>query len=83
MFPSLLNFQISEREITSVYFRTNFVPTVIPQTNNGVIYIPNLTPTKQLVIEHKVDPDGMTDTLRIEVGEKDGKLMITSRIPRP
>jgi hypothetical protein len=64
-----------------VEYVTNFAYTNIPLINNGVAYIPNLTPIKEIDIEYKT-PATIHHYFRFMVGEKAGKLMETEWIPK-
>jgi hypothetical protein len=80
-FPKLLDFSLPTNEVLSVQYRTNYFIGFFTQTNNGVVYIPNLTPVKHIQIDFKTDPP-MHQFVGLNVGEKDGKLMIAQLIPQ-
>ena len=50
-------------------------------TNNGIVYAPNLTPVKWIKIQFEPGPSSLR-SLELEVGEKAGKLMLITYIPR-
>ena len=75
-------FHSYSEEVLSVVYVTNFVYRPDCQTNNGVGFIPNITPIKKIQINFKVEPP-MHKWLIEYAGEKDGKLMLVQRISNP
>ncbi len=79
MYQTGIDIQIRQEEISSVTYMTNCVYRPIAMTNNGVVWVSNLTPIKQIQIDRKVAPP-MHKYLRLDVGEKDGRLMFVQMI---
>lgn len=68
-----------ERHIESVRYTGPQVSHSL--TNNGIAYVPNLTPVKWIRIQFAPGPHSRR-ALELEIGEKKGKLMLVSYIPQ-
>lgn len=79
--PGVLAKQLraEERRVQSVEYCSRELNHQI--TNNGVVYVPNLKPIKWISVQF--EPGVLSKRrLELEVGEKEGRLMIISYIPR-